>query len=295
MSTKIGWVRDAAGRQGDSANPFYVVDPDGWRGWHCEKVTSGCANCYSERLNETRRCNMGTGRRYNRLCLDGLRLELDDEMLRRWTTARVPKAVFVCSMTDWAGEWWLDLFRDKMFVAMALSPHRFYLLTKRPKLAWDYMSGEKRDTARIVADLEEKMFGGSLAFDADVHWPPPNVWLGVSVEDEPTADERIPILLNTPAAHRFISYEPALGPIPWDSILHDCLDGRQRIPVPEWVIIGAESGPNRRPCPEAFVRDTIEACHGWDMSVFVKQISLNGRVSHDPSEWPADLRVQEVL
>lgn len=289
MTTAIAWVQDRAGHRGESANPFYAVLKDGggrdvdWRGWHCERMSAGCAHCFSEAQNINRRFNMGTSLPFKLPApafKDGLTFHLDEEMLRRWTTARVPKAVFACSMTDWAGEWWPDEFRDKMFAAMGLSKHRFYLLTKRPKEMWRYMSGETRDTARMVADAHPL----AMFFDADVHWPPPQVSLGVSVEDQKTADERIPILLDTPAAHRFVSLEPLLERVNlWPYL-----------PGLNWAVVGAESGPRRRPCELEWIRFVVAQCREAGIPAFVKQVSLNGRVSHNPVEWPEDCRVQEV-
>jgi protein gp37 len=213
---------------------------------------------------------------------------------------RKPKRIFVGSMSDIFHEGISDEFRDKMFAAMALSRHRFYLLTKRPELAFNYMSGEKRDTARAVADIQEQVYHVSGIFDADVHWPPPDVWLGVSVEDEQTARERIPILLQTPAAHWFVSYEPALEYTDFRPYL-----GPGKI---EWLIFGVESGPHARECIDREVRyrsplmmdgedivaDVIAQCRETGAIPFIKQIRVNGRVSHDPSEWPPELRVQNV-
>lgn len=303
-------MRDAAGRQGDSANPFYVTSawfPEDKRGWHCEKVSAGCAHCFSERLNVTQRRDMGTGLPFNSARRDQLMFHLDEEMLRRWTIARVPRPVFVNSMTDWAGEWWPDEFRDKMFAAMACSPHTFYLLTKRPAIARNYLryaavnvsAGIARLRARIPKRERDKLPSALLVHPRGYNlWPLPNVRLGVSVEDQKTADERIPILLDTPAAHRFVSYEPALE----YADVHPYF-GPGKV---EWLIYGVESGPNARlfrlnngiAAHEAdgrwvthrIIADTREA----GIPLFIKQISLNGRVSHDPAEWPEDIRVRAV-
>jgi protein gp37 len=144
-------------------------------------------------------------------------------------------------------------------------------------------------------------------------WPLPNVWLGVSVEDQKTADERIPLLLKTPAAVRFVSYEPALGPVDFERWVDRTTDGSGI----DWLIIGGESGPGARPCDIEWIRSAVRQCKAAGVAVFMKQlgakpgksirapdsdhsgrdywepIKLKSRKGGDPTEWPADLRVRE--
>ena len=157
-----------------------------------------------------------------------------------------------------------------------------------------------------------------------------SVWLGVSCENQATADERIPLLLGTPAAKRFVSYEPALGPVEFagaaggNDYLGDHYDrGEDGI---DWIIVGGESGPNARPCGVAWIRSVVDQCKAAGVAVFVKQLGartiigardargfwfsqldprdhgygddhvlaqFKSRAGSDPSEWPEDLRVQE--
>jgi protein gp37 len=199
-------------------------------------------------------------------------------------------------------------FIDEVFATMAAGHrHTYQVLTKRPERMRAYMS---------AADLEERIhwaslnrFGHTPDFDPSVdswttgRWPLPNVWLGVSVEDQERADERIPLLLQTPAAVRFVSAEPLLGPVdfgkanglpvfrwadkPIDSFdglsgrhlgTHAELAGRwQRHDVNtrrwlDWVIVGGESGPMARPCHEAWVRSIVQQCQAARTPVFVKQL-----------------------
>jgi hypothetical protein len=116
-------------------------------------------------------------------------------------------------------------------------------------------------------------------------WPLPKVWLGTSVEDQATADERIPLLLQTPAAVRFVSYEPALGPVdfahlqPERMVEVDALGGTHGVVRPhrgtsarlDWVIVGGESGPGARPFNIAWARSTVAQCRAAAVPVFVKQ------------------------
>jgi protein gp37 len=157
-------------------------------------------------------------------------------------------------------------------------------------------------------------------------WPLSNVWLGVSVEDQQRADERIPALLRTPAAVRFLSVEPQLGPVDLTSIgswrgeplsaLEEQVGHVERPPV-DWVIVGGESGPGARPFHLEWARTIVEQCKAAGVAVFVKQLGadpiegtdhrsdhpdpdllryplhLLNKKGGDPLEWPPDLRVRE--
>jgi len=116
-----------------------------------------------------------------------------------------------------------------------------------------------------------------------------NLWLGVSVEDQQTVNERIPILLQIHAEQRIVSVEPMLKPID----LRPYLATRRRQRGLDWVVIGCESGPHRRPCPTEWIADLVRQCDENDVPVYVKQVSIDGKVSHDPSDWPESLRRQE--
>jgi protein gp37 len=130
----------------------------------------------------------------------------------------------------------------------------------------------------------------------------PNVWLGVSVENQQYADERIPLLLQTPAALRFISAEPLLGPL-------DLQPAVRYAPI-DWVIVGGESGPGARPFDLAWARSIVQQCQAAGVACFVKQVGAKpvfegtpvgvfegydyeDPKGGDPSEWPEDLRVRE--
>jgi protein gp37 len=113
-----------------------------------------------------------------------------------------------------------------------------------------------------------------------------NVWLGVTAENQEMADQRIPILLQIPAAKRFVSIEPCLKKINIKGYL-------EYIEHLNWVIVGCESGPRRRPCKIEWVRSIVQQCKDTAVPVFVKQLSIDGKVSHDMNEWPADLRIRE--
>lgn len=213
---------------------------------------------------------------------------------------------------------------DRIFAVMALAPqHTFQILTKRPERMLAYFSAYYASTvelprAQLAVDrCAAEMNGGSFHAKG---WPLPNVWLGVSCEDQKTADERIPLLLETPAAVRFVSYEPALGPVEfggWES-MHGEQHARNSQRGDTWkpvrtgidlIIVGGESGPRARPFDIQWARSTVKQCKAAGVAVFVKQMGRNpyrgdivtpqdnyhfaDRAGADPSEWPEDLRIRE--
>lgn len=192
---------------------------------------------------------------------------------------------FVCSLGDLFHADVPEEFIYRVFrIIRRAETHRFVILTKRPQKMLDYMQERTKNAHRIAGSF-----------------PPRNLWLGVSVEDQRTADERIPILLRTPAAVRGVSIEPML-----DSILLPSCNGRPDCILDgiyghsdkplgglDWVIVGCESGPRRRPCDPAWVKSIIEQCDAAGVPVFVKQLDIGGKVSHDPAEWPEWARRQE--
>jgi protein gp37 len=194
-------------------------------GPHCEVVSDGCKNCYS-RVNNARCLPAnGTGLPFDRRSRELVETFVDEHILRNPLDWKKPLKVFVENQSDLFGEWVTDEQIDHVFAVMALCPqHTFQVLTKRPErmLRWFHHARVEspgiRERVWSVAqmmpgyDPEHPKFirTGANAFAT---WPLPNVWLGVSVEDQETADARIPLLLQTPAAKRFVSYEPALGPV----------------------------------------------------------------------------------
>jgi protein gp37 len=187
---------------------------------------------------------------------------------------RSPKRVFVNSMSDLFHENVSYEQRDRIFSVMFFAgQHIFQVLTKRPDAMLEYFSADNpRYTARKIADAAYEMEIRDHCFDCDIYFPFPNVWLGVSVENQAAAHKRIPMLLKTPAAARFISAEPLLGSVDlteiWDrdedvdclwnslapyheflnsdsmDIVAAAVDGVTKL---DWVICGGESGPGARP------------------------------------------------
>lgn len=286
----------------------------------CTKVSRGCKNCYAEvqarRFMGIRNFSAGD-RSIQHVTLRPDRLEAP----LHW---RKPRRVFGNSMSDLFHKDVPLWFLHQVFGVMAKTPqHTYMILTKRPERMQELL----RDPA-----FENRIYQLSLA---STPWPLPNVWPGVSVEDPPTARARIPLLLQTPAARRFVNYEPALEKVdftPWLPCHCGAPDQmarreewRNQI---DWLIIGGESGPRARPFDIAWASSSIAQCRAAGVPAFVKQLGsypicdwdtlrsfplwenlpvkysakydrvrvlLNDRKSGDPAEWPKDLRVREWL
>jgi protein gp37 len=282
----------------------------------CSKVSPGCAHCYAETFAH-RQMGQWKGRVFGDVRCHPDRLQVP----LHW---RAPRRVFVNSMSDLFHEAVPELFLDDVFAVMALAyKHTFQLLTKRPGRMRKYLSA--RVGPRVIGRAWEML--GHKPLDKYEHggitnrpWPLPNVWCGVSVEDQATANERIPLLLQTPAAIRFVSAEPLLGPIDLNTIdttsdtdpgysaleLRDDDEG-DLVETLDWVIVGGESGPKARPCHVAWIQSLIGQCQNAQVPVFVKQLGADPRWTGadsppiapargkcgDPAEWPEDLRVRE--
>ncbi len=195
----------------------------------------------------------------------------------RWKT---PRRIFVNSMSDLFHENLTDEQIHPIFAVMSLTPqHTYQILTKRPERMYRYLSSSL--TPLGVGDWRVKL---DLKNERNVtHYPFNHIWLGVSVENQKTADERIPWLLQTPAVVRFISYEPALGPIYFDDpppssdrpswfYRYEDVRGDPATNQISWVIIGGESGPGARPFNVQWARETIRECRAARVSCFVKQL-----------------------
>lgn len=266
--SKIQWTDD-------TDNVFVVEGADGLpNGWFCEKVSEGCKFCYAERLNGTPFYG-GNGLAYAKGQRPKLMLRRD--ILEGWTRKRVPKKRFVNSMTDTFGEWVPDEWLDELFAYMSLAPTQtFQVLTKRAERMCRYFNAPGVDVR--VEQQMELICGANGWCPPDLQWPLPNVWLGVSVENQARADERIPYLVGTPGAVRFLSVEPLLGPVNLlatkaGDVLCRC-DGCMTMTPDtrlDWVITGGESGHNARPMHPAWVRSIRDQCQAAGVPYFFKQ------------------------
>lgn len=173
--------------------------------------------------------------------------------------------------------------------------------------------GDGQKHSDSIQNETESGVGDLYSSDLETHinWPLSNLWLGVTAENQEMADKRIPILLQIPAVVRFVSIEPCLEEILISAhylpqlkyllsggkpiygnnvVVYE--DGKFKQGI-DWVIVGCESGQNRRECKIEWVRSIVEQCKAANVPVFVKQLSINGKVSRDMAEWPEDLRVRE--
>lgn len=200
-----------------------------WRG--CQKVSPGCDNCY-----------MFPGQK---------RYGNDPSTVVRAAKAtfnaplkyKGPMKVFTCSWSDFfikeADEW-----RDDAWKIIKATPHLTYLiLTKRPEL---------------IADRLPDDWGAGYQ----------NVWLGVTAENQEQAAARIPLLLETPAAKRFVSIEPML----------EGVEVYYWLPFLDWVVLGGESGPGARPVHPSWVRSVKDDCKAADVPFFFKQMKVGGKM-----------------
>jgi protein gp37 len=262
-----------------SSNPIKYRDREtGKTVWACVKKSAGCTNCYSEALA----LRWSKGRAFSRPNIDQVEPFLDEAEMRR--LARDPKLsgkrVFLGDMTDIFGDWIPDEFIS----------HLFYLFAHRTDVTWQLLTKRPERVARVLGPNGI----GWYAIEAPVPCPQPNVWIGTSVEDQRAADERIPYLLNTPAAIRFLSCEPLLGPIEFSDVTKrsDAVRqlGHKAMSGIDWVIVGGESGPKHRLMQLEWLTSIIDQCEAVDVAQFVKQDSglYPGRQGRIPDAywWP---------
>lgn len=216
----------------------------------CTKVSPGCDNCYAETFAERFR---GAADHYFE---NGFDLQLRPDKLDQPLRWRRPRRIFVNSMSDLFHKDIPEAHIARVFAVMAATPrHTFQILTKRhARMASLLSSADFRDAVAMA------LFDVPRPRPNAFTWPLPNVWLGVSVEDQKWADIRIPALQETPAAVRMLSCEPLLGPL--DSL---DLDGIG------WVIVGGESGHGARPMEPRWARGIRDACIAASVPFFFKQ------------------------
>jgi protein gp37 len=258
----------------------------------CSIVSPGCTHCYAMKLAGGRLQHHPTRAGLTRESKAGPvwtgEVRFNDGMLLhplRWTK---PRRIFVCAHGDLFAEGVPDEWIDKVFAVMALCPqHTFQVLTKRPERMREYLEWDRLRTviATVIAEMgnqrliprkanERALDHVGMSIPRD-WWPLPNVWLGVSAEDQKRADERIPQLLSTPAARRFVSLEPLLGPIElglglWVGFFSGSFS---EAPTPEidWVIVGGESGTGARPMHPDWARSLRDQCKAAGVPFFYKQ------------------------
>lgn len=311
-----------------SSNPIKFRERETQRvGWHCHKLSPGCANCYSEVID----LRWGTRTPYQKKHADKMEPFVNEKELTALLKAKAGQRVFVEDMSDL----FLDMIPDAMIdrVMAVINWRRdmaFQVLTKRIERARSYFADPETPWRIFAAQRQhiDDEYCENARFDDEdrcpVSLPMPNLWLGTSVEDQQRANEREPVLRQIPAAVRFLSVEPLLGPI------ETSLDGI------DWLIVGGESGRGARPCDIAWIRSIVRQCKAARVPCFVKQlgarpfdsdamkavpgsdevytiedaktpaalfslamcleagvVEIDDPKGGDPSEWPEDLRVRE--
>ena len=270
----------------------------------CSVVSPGCTNCYAMRLAGTRLAQHSSRAGLTRDTKAGPvwtgEVRFNDQWLEQPLHWSRPRMIFVCAHADLFHESVPDAWIDKVFAIMAAAHwHTFQVLTKRADRMAHYLRHNAGPAAeRWVAASWELVktskplarVGWSWAQD-DMPWPLPNVWLGVSAEDQRRADERIPHLLATPAAVRWVSAEPLLGPLDLTRI---DVDGHGEVlpltgwhPEPgtldsegnataghpglDWIVAGGESGPSARPMHPDWARALRDQCAAAGVPFHFKQ------------------------
>ena len=286
----------------------------------CTLVSEGCRNCYAARLAATRmkhhpsRAGLARLNRSGEAKFTG-EVRFNEKWLDQPLRWKKPKRIFVCAHGDLFHEKVPDAWIDRVFAVMAMAPqHTFQVLTKRPERMREYITHACGRVADAVQPLraDDRPVGPLPHLDGGMRWwPLPNVWLGVSAEDQATAAARIPPLLAIPAAVRFVSAEPLLGPInlrrlrvaPDHHTMVDALDGYAIVDTPgrereraalHWVICGGESGRGARPMHPHWARSLRDQCATAGVPFFVKQLSSGGpKAIKEIDAFPEGLRVRE--
>ncbi len=242
----------------------------------CTQISEGCQNCYAKRM-----ANRLKGR-YGYDADNPFNVTLHPERLDEPLRWKKPRRVFACSMSDIFHEDVPDEAIEKIFSIMEEADwHIFMLLTKRPERMLRFIDWYLRRCSDDSVGLQHKL--------------PHHIWLGVTAENQARADERIPVLLQIPAAKRFVSIEPMLGPVDLTKLslgpnghgltfYHNSLNGwstgyneethKQKVSRNDsrldWIIAGGETGPGARPMHPAWVRSLRDQCQAEGVPFFFK-------------------------
>ena len=296
----------------------------------CSVLSPGCTNCYAMKMaRRIEACNAGLRQGHggsphyagttkivngNAVWTGKIGIASDEVLLAPLRRKR-PTTYFVNSMSDLFHESVPDEWIDKVFAVMALTPqHTYQVLTKRSARMRAYCASRSEPKARLAITGRMNAMGAGDKYPIGHRmWPLPNVWLGVSTERQKEADERIPDLLATPAAVRFISAEPLLGPIDFTSICtghyfidalrgvkyHDAPEGvhraTERCAKLNQIIIGGESGRDARPMHPEWPRWIRNDCAAANVAFFFKQWGEFAPRMSNLTEFlhPSDVRLGE--
>ena len=295
----------------------------------CTSVSKGCLLCWAPRMGYRILCadrargrnstfdGLVSIRQGGRPCWSG-EVRCFPEELSKPLHWRKPSRIFVASMGDLFHPGVPNEFIASVFGVMAACPqHQFQVLTKRPKRMREWFEWVTYEAPKLATTEPSlpwwcvlKCWQSATCYNHDFaisksgrnlagsHWPLSNVWLGVSIEDQATSDERIPELLATPAAVRFVSAEPLLSEIRLDDLVTvrrcgedhrsslecdvDAEDDKWRGACLDWVICGCESGSHARPMHPDWARSLRDQCVAAKVPFFFKQVMVNGKLVKMP-------------
>lgn len=257
----------------------------------CDQVSPGCDHCYALTL-AARLKRMGNPRYQHdgspKTSGPGFALTLHPDKIEEPMKWKKPRHVFVNSMSDLFHDDVPREFIAKVFAVMALArSHTFQVLTKRPRRMMGLLNETGPRSFRTLVTVEQarQKWGATQELHPSTVWPLPNVWMGTSVEDQKRADLRIPLLLETPAAVRFLSCEPLLGPVDLSTYLGveymDTLEGYGQEMFAalngqvggglHWIIVGGESGPDFRSMNLDWARTVRDQAVAAEVPFFYKQ------------------------
>lgn len=267
----------------------------------CTVHSAGCTNCYAMQLAGTRLrdhpSRKGLTRKVNGNHVWTGEVKFNEQWLLQPLKWKRPRDIFVCAHADLFHEKVPDEWIDKIFAVMALAPqHRFQVLTKRSARMRAYITSLLKGNRRVLSEMSD-LGARKATANCKALWgnpferkPLPHVWLGVSVEDQKAADERIPDLLATPAAIRWLSCEPLLGPVDLrkivlrrDGAMPDELSRRlgdyiqpltgnfTDSPRINWIVCGGESGRKARPMHPDWARSLRDQCAAAGIPFHFKQ------------------------
>lgn len=252
----------------------------------CSPVSEGCEHCYAERMSKRLRGRFGYP------ADEPFRVTLHPNRLEEPLKLRKPSRIFVCSMGDLFHEDVPFEWVDKVLYIIAQAPqHTFLMLTKRPERMHAYFTDITENKNQFMHRMMHSVFYYPSMHGAIINLRKgiaiPNLWLGVTAENQDRADERIPILLQTPAAVRFVSIEPMLGPVDLSGYykvqnhvnlppeqrkqaLEEYWAGMHRLTKLDWVICGGETGAGARPMHPDWARNLRDQCQRARMPFYFK-------------------------
>lgn len=296
----------------------------------CSIISEGCTNCYAmqmanrlEAMGQEKYKGLTRKTAKGKIVWTGkININLDDKALYEPLHRKKPTMYFVNSMTDLFHEEVPFEAIDKIMAVIALCPqHTFQLLTKRADRMYEYFTCDRDEVDSFskimtlidiyIEDVPKEHQSKYDILQSKAHESIakfgylPNLWNGVSIENQEQADKRIPYLLETPAKVRFLSIEPLLGSI---DLNRGTLNVLKKIPPPtiegfvnspistiDWVIVGGESGHHARPMHPDWVRSIKNQCQEAGVPFFFKQFSSNNNKDYKCYEkFPKDLQIREL-